>query len=179
MSRKISSAGQLSPLKRLQGLIRVVAVIPCLCMGSVWASDSACETSTIDAIPNLVVPIYIDKRQVVGNHPQLTRDYVSYEVSLGLNNEYDNFCITQDEATLLYTLEDSRFEFVDIQYYERGLPSTQMVQIDIHKRYVRVVYQRSNDNPLKYTITLREKRTGAVIVLDPTVYTSSDGVNPP
>ncbi|WP_298635736.1 hypothetical protein [uncultured Umboniibacter sp.] len=179
MSRKLSCTGQSSPLKRVKGLVRFVALIPCLFMGSAWANESACETSTIDAIPNLVVPIYIDKQHVVGNHPQLTRDYVSYEVSLGANNEYDNFCMTQDEATLLYTLEDSRFEFVDMQYYENGLPSTQMVQIDIHKQYVRVVYQRSNDNSLKYTITLREKRTGAVIVLDPSLSTSSDGANPP
>ncbi len=137
-----------------------------------FADDRPCQSS-VDANPNVLVPVFVTKHREVSTHPASIMRFDRYEIKLGRNNEFDLTCVTHRNAVMLFVLQDSNYQFLDIRFYENGKPSEQMVQTEIHDDYVRVV--NLNDSAvaaevtIKYTLVLKDKRNGTVINLDPVV----------
>ncbi len=119
----------------------------------------------------MIIPVYVDRYSEFSDHPDdLGLNFYSYEVTLGAYNEFDRICITHRNAVILFTLPNRNgIEFSDIRFYENGLPSTQIVQTEVHADYIRVVNKNDNPVDIKYVVVLRDKRNGATISYDPEV----------
>lgn len=145
--------------------------LTCLLLISAPAvADSGCQAS-IDANPNIIIPVHVERYTEFSSHPDdLDMTFDSYEVKFGAFNEFDTICITHPNAVILFTLPNrNEFEFSDIRFYENGQPSTQIVQTEVHDDYIRVI--NKNDIPvnIKYVLVLRDKRNGATITRDPDI----------
>lgn len=132
------------------------------------APPADCPT-TVDANPNIVIPVHVTSHREISTHPaHRGLAFNRYEVTLGARNEFDTICTVHRNSVALFTLADPRrYEFVDIRYYEDGLPSTQILRTEVGRDQIRVINLNTAPVPLKYTIVLRDRATGTVISHDP------------
>ncbi|MFO1251830.1 MAG: hypothetical protein U1E77_12060 [Inhella sp.] len=155
---------------KLALLLSLAALLPLSTLAA-----TPCQRS-LSANPNIVIPVYVNAQREVSNHPQyLGGSFTSYRVSLGANNEFDQLCITHRNAVMLFTLlNQSQYEFIDIRFYENGLPSAQILQTEVQGNYVRVINKNDSATRLKYVVILRDRSTGAVISKDPLIVNEPD-----
>ena len=147
-------------------LLGLAALLP---VSAHAAPPADCQQTTIDANPNIVIPVHVTSHREISTHPaHRGLAFNRYEVTLGARNEFDTICTVHRNSVALFTLADPRrYEFVDIRYYEDGLPSTQILRTEVGRDQIRVINLNTAPVPLKYTIVLRDRATGTVISHDP------------
>jgi hypothetical protein len=149
----------------------IMVGLACLFAFSTTAiADATCEAS-IDANPNIVIPVHVERHTEISSHPDnFGASFDSYEVKFGANNEFDTICVSHPNAVLLFTLPKANgIEFTDIRFYENGLPSTQIIQSEVHKDYIRVLNKNDSLAKIKYVLVLFDRRNGTIITRDPDI----------
>ena len=144
------------------------------------ANAGSCQT-TVDANPNIVIPVFIEKTRETSTHPSGTFSFDSYKVKFGRNNEFENICIEHANAVVILRLQDNsgQYAFTNISFSEDGGKMTdQIPQFEIHPSYVRYINKNSKAVTVKYDLTITDKRNGAVIVIDPQNNNSGNGCPP-
>jgi hypothetical protein len=107
--------------------------------------------------------------------PSSGRYVLDYSASLGPANSQNTVCFSGD-STLVYTLSDSgRYAFRDIVFelpfgYEPAASPFKLWTVQAQSIVVHVVdTPEASGQVFKYTIKVEDRRTGAIISIDPEV----------
>lgn len=119
------------------------------------------------------VPILITPKPI--RTAATARKVLDYKVSLGPDNRLECLCLHGD-ATVVLTLPDSRrYEFHDIRFeYPYGFePAYTPFKLSVVHRNSLLFHMESNAASdglrFKYTVTVKDRHTGALLIIDPTV----------
>lgn len=105
-------------------------------------------------------------------HIAANRDgrYLDYNVQLGSLNEFDSVCAAAPGVKLIWALEDaSRYQIVDLQFADPEGPVAVPGWVIAGDHATADVVFGDQPASLKYTLVVRDQRTGAVIYHDPRV----------
>ncbi|PKM16979.1 MAG: hypothetical protein CVV12_00540 [Gammaproteobacteria bacterium HGW-Gammaproteobacteria-2] len=133
------------------------------------ATASACDGYPVDG----TAEISVDVRAQPMALPSSGRYVLDYSASLGPANSQNTVCFSGD-STLIYTLSDSgRYAFRDIVFelpfgYEPAASPFKLWTVQAQSIVVHVVdTPESAGQVFKYTIKVEDRRTGAIIFIDP------------
>lgn len=135
------------------------------------ATASACDGYAV----NGTAEISVDVRAQPIVLPSSGRYVLDYSASLGPANSQNTVCFSGD-STLVYTLGDSgRYAFRDIVFelpfgYEPAASPFKLWTVQAQSIVVHVVdTPEASGQVFKYTIKVEDRRTGAIISIDPEV----------
>ena len=135
------------------------------------ATASACEGYPVDGTAEISVEV---RAQPIAL-PSSGRYVLDYRASLGPADSQSTVCFSGD-STLVYTLSDSgRYAFRDIVFelpfgYEPAASPFKHWTVQAQSIVVHVVdTPDANGQVFKYTLKVEDRRTGAIIFIDPEV----------
>jgi hypothetical protein len=133
------------------------------------ATASACDGYPVDG----TAEISVDVRAQPMALPSSGRYVLDYSASLGPADSQNTICFSGD-STLVYTLADGgRYAFRDIVFalpfgYEPAASPFKLWAVQPQSIVVHVAdTPEASGQVFKYTITVEDRRTGAVIFIDP------------
>lgn len=119
------------------------------------------------------VPIQITPKTI--RTATTAKKVLDYKVSLGPDNSLECLCLHGDATVVLTLPHSGRYEFRDIQFeYPYGFePAYTPFKLSVVRDNSLLFHMESNAASdglrFKYTVTVKDRQTGSLLIIDPTV----------